>query len=372
MCKRGKKHFGEIIGWIIGAAGIIATIVGAIATENDSFFIVYILALSLESILTAVAIWHTIIKHSFDNKLKFLTSEVDKKEKEIQDLQKQNNEIKINEHTKSTKAIATIISNFKNASKLNNDLCNRIPEIAVSSYATLETLQKGEITNEELLKQELTRAYNDYANALYDLYKRYTSNLLSYIVTMMNAQLSTYDFCNTISVSVKLFDKPFNSKDNRNQVHIYTAFRDKQTYDEHEREIGEELYTIGGNVDFGCCLQRDQYIMNNTTKDDESYLNEHVDFDKYYNCAVVVPIRIKQVNSTYDFLGYICCDCLNDNKNEIFKKESAQLLFSMAQLYATFLETLNSNWRERTREIESLPTSFLEIIYQKTYTGKNR
>ncbi len=367
-----KKHFGEIIGWIIGVAGIVATIVCTIATERDDFFMLYVIALSLETILTVISIWHCIIKYSYEKKIDKLTIDAENKDKRIQELEEVSEKARTDEYTKCTKSISTIISNLKNASKLNNDLCNRIPEINEASYATLDTLQQGAIEDEELIKKELSRACNDFANALYDLYKRYTSNLLSYIVNMMVAHLKISNHTNKISVSVKLFDKPLNSSDDHNKVRVFTAFRDKQTYDEHEREIGEELYTIRGNVDFGCCLQKEQYIMNNTTKDSESYLNEHVDFDKYYNCAVVVPIRTKQVDSSYDYFGYVCCDCLNDNEDEVFDKESAQLLFSMAQLYSTFLETLNSNWYERIRNLPDSPKSFLSIIYTQTYKGKRR
>ncbi len=365
-----KKHYGEIISWVIGIAGLIATIFAAIKTEDDNFFIVYVLALVLESILTFIVIWHTKMKYAYEKEIDGLSTDRDSKLETIRVLEEQaQNNVKA-EHFNAEDSLSTIILNIKNASKLNNDLCNRIPEISESSYATLETLQKGDVQDADLIAQQLSKSCHDFANSLYDLYKRYTSNLLSYIINMIKAYLHFQKIDKEISVSVKLFDHPLNSKEDQNNVCVYTAFRDKQTYDKHEREIGEEPYSISGNVDFAFCLRKDHYIMNNTKKGDGNYLNEHDDFDNYYNCAAVVPIRIKQVNSTYNFYGYVCCDCLNDNTDTIFTKESAQLLFSMAQLYATFLETLNSNWCERTSEIEGLPDHFLEVIYKKSFKGK--
>ncbi len=57
---------------------------------------------------------------------------------------------------------------------------------------------------------------------------------------------------------------------------------------------------------------------------------------------------------------------------EVFDKKVAQLLFSMAQLYATFLETLNSNWIDRMQDNSESKKYFLELICKKTYHGKKR
>lgn len=369
-----KKFFTEILGWIIGIIGIISTIICAFATGDSEFIIIYVVVVALETILTIIAIWHIRIKHDYETTSKQLADEVADKERTIVDLVASNHAQKAELEDKYGKAMSTIISTMKNASKLNNDLCNRIPEISAKSYSLLEALQKGGIADQELMQEEIAKSYRDFANALFDLFKRYSSNLLSYAVTMVEAYLRANNCDLPVSATIKLFDKPLMSKDDRSAITVYTAFRDKRTYDEHEREIGQEPYTIEGNIDFGYCLVKDHFIINNAKKDSGSYLNEHVDFDKYYNCAVVVPIRIKQVNSTYKFLGFLCCDCLNkgDSGAEIFGKEVAQMLFAMAQIYGTFLETLDSNWLDRTNEMNGLPTSILALIYGQTFTGKKK
>lgn len=138
----------------------------------------------------------------------------------------------------------------------------------------------------------------------------------------------------------------------------------------HEREIGDRIYSIDGNVDFVHCLIKDQFIMNNASKDSESYMNEHIDFDTYYNCAIVVAIKSKLADGSYKFLGYLCCDCLNKNAGiEIFDMQSAQILFALAQQYATFLETLAVNWESRVEEINDISQEFLQMIYSKLVNG---
>lgn len=372
--KNLKKFFAEILGWIIGIIGIISTIVCAIATGDSDFIIIYVVVVALESILTVIAIWHIRIKHDYEAKVQQLADLAADKEKQIADIVALKDAQKSELEDKYGKALATIISTMKNASKLNNDLCNRIPEINAKSYSLLEALQKSGISDQALMQEEIAKSYKDFANALFDLFKRYSSNLLSYTVTMVEAYLRGNDCALPVSATIKLFDKPLMSKDDRGAITVYTAFRDKRTYEETDREIGQEPYTIEGNIDFGCCLVKDHFIINNAKKDSGSYINEHVDFDKYYNCAVVVPIRIKQANSTYKFLGFLCCDCLNQDESitEIFGKEVAQILFALAQIYGTFLETLDSNWLDRTNEMNGLPASILALIFGQTYTGKRK
>ena len=113
-------------------------------------------------------------------------------------------------------------------------------------------------------------------------------------------------------------------------------------------------------------------FMNNAKKNSGNYMNEHTDFDAYYNCAIVVSIRTKLTDGTYKYFGYLCCDCLNTQENiEVFDTQSAQLLFALAQQYATYLDTLDSNWINRINGLDELPQGFLQLIYSKTILGKS-
>lgn len=55
----------------------------------------------------------------------------------------------------NNKYFATVIVNIKNASKLNNELCNRIPEINEKAYHLLEALQNNDIIDINTIKSEL-------------------------------------------------------------------------------------------------------------------------------------------------------------------------------------------------------------------------
>ena len=70
-----------------------------------------------------------------------------------------------------------------------------------------------------------------------------------------------------------------------------------------------------------------------------------------------------------NYFGYLCCDCLNKDDNvDVFDVGSSDLLFSIAQLYSMFLETLNSNWHERYEDEEN--PHFLNLIFKYSYKGK--
>lgn len=135
----------------------------------------------------------------------------------------------------------------------------------------LEMLQNSEITDQETLQKEIGHAFNEFAIGLYDVYKRYTSNFLNCLVSIEEAYLEAKGIQKNISATIKLFNEPYYSRENgRNKITVYTAFRDKKTYDKHEREIGEASYTIDGNVDFVHCLKKDHFVINNAKKNSEN------------------------------------------------------------------------------------------------------
>lgn len=362
------NHWADIINWSIATLGIAATIISTSITTTNGFSILYISVLAMQTILVCFGIYTLKIKNGYDRKLERLSSDLIKYREML------DNQAKTHRSELSTckRHISTIISNLKNMSKLNNDLCNRIPDISTQSYHILETLKASGVQDADLIRSEIIESYKDFSNGLFDLFKRYSSHLLANTVKMVESYLRLQGYDHKVSATIKLFDDSyFENSGRREDVIVYTAFRDKETYDgKKEREIGQIPYTIDGNVDFTMCLTKDHYVINNAKKGSESYFNEHVDFDSYYNCAVVVAIRVKLADNTYKYMGYLCCDCLNKNtEQEIFDSGIAQLLYSMAQYYATFLETLDSNWKERVGNTSIMPRSFIKVIYDKTYKG---
>jgi|GEM_PF-1464824 len=371
-----KKHgvgITDIISFIIGALGIIATIISAFVTLQNGFLILYVELLVLQTFLIGMWSYCLYVRKKVNDKVIEYEKKIEKLNIEKQELkillddQGGRQQKRINEIYQS---INSMIANQKNVSKLNNDFCTRVPYITDSSYHILDSLLTLQISDNELVNKEIYHAIDEFANGLFDTYKRYTANLLNYEVMIEEAYLRTKGVNINVAASIKLFNKPYYIKDSRNSVFLYTSFRDKHTYDKHEREIGDRIYSIDGNVDFVHCLIKDQFIMNNASKDSESYMNEHIDFDTYYNCAIVVAIKSKLADGSYKFLGYLCCDCLNKNAGiEIFDMQSAQILFALAQQYATFLETLAVNWESRVEEINDISQEFLQMIYSKLVNG---
>jgi hypothetical protein len=112
-----------------------------------------------------------------------------------------------------------------------------------------------------------------------------------------------------------------------------------------EREIGKCDYTINKSTDFFTCLTQGYYIKNNAKRNNGDYINEHSDFDRYYNCTVTVPI-LMDFPETQRRFGYFCCDLLNDkNSNvEIFDRSVANILSSSAINIAYLFDHIYSIW----------------------------
>lgn len=365
-----KNRWDDIINWSIGAGGIAATVIAANSNEDSGFSFLYIALLAMQSILVCFGIYTVKFKSSHEHEKEKISTELTEYREKLAE-QAKSHDVAMQ---MSKKHVSTIISNLKNMSKLNNDLCNRIPAISTQSYHVLETLRESGVQDVDLLRKEIAESYKEFSNGLFDLFKRYSSHLLTNTVKMVEAYLRLQRYNHKVSATIKLFDDCYYENSGRREdVIVYTAFRDKETYDgKKEREIGQIPYTIDGNVDFTMCLTKDHYVINNAKKDSESYFNEHVDFDSYYNCAVVVAIRVKLADNTYKYMGYLCCDCLNKENNvDVFDSGIAQLLYSMAQYYATFLETLDSNWKERVGNTGIMPRSYMKVIYNKTYKGSH-
>lgn len=374
--KKRKFEYKDIISWVIGGLGIAATIFAAIKTETNGFGVTFVSILVSELVLLGFWVAYLYELRKWDREKGRYIAEIEELQRQIKAISKRHGEEE--ERHKQERdvffiKIRQLTSNIKNASKLNNDFNIKIPEASENAYRVLDTLQRSGINNSEVLKNEMQCSVKDYAKGLHEIFKRYSSNMLTISLEIQETYLRLKGMNHTVSATIKLFKVPFTLKDcQREQVIVYTAFRDKATYERREREIGGISYTIDGNSDFVQCLRKDQFVINNAKKGSDNYLNEHLDFDQYYNCATVVPIKSKISNGEYRYYGYLCCDCLNEDAciQEVFDTCSAQCLFAMAQQYATFLENLDSNWIDRMQDMEGQPTSFMEVIFQRTYIGK--
>ena len=376
MGKKKKVDFSEVMGWIVGFIGGLTAIISWFYIEKSKFYLIFTgILLVSEIVIIVIWGWALVEKYKQEKEITMLCEKIQDLESQSEGLKHTINELNKNsenQHEKMMKKIAVISLNMKNVSKLNNEFCNRIPEITENSYHMLEVFSENGFKDIKTYEKELQHSYKELEKGLIDVFRRYSSNLLNYLVAVEEAYLSCKGWDLTVSASIKLFDAPYLSEyDNRNEIGVYTAFRDGHTYEQHRREIGEERYTIDGNVDFAHCLRKDHYIINNVKGDSPNYMNEHKDFDRYYNCAIVVAVRTKLYGNNFKHYGYLCCDCLNvQGADDIFDNQSAYLLFAIAKQYAMFLETLDANWSDRIGRLSSQPKDILALIYKHTYTGK--
>ncbi len=265
-----------------------------------------------------------------------------------------------------------ISASIKSNSMHNNEALLKISQAGNKQYSIIDGLKKisdNGKNHPEQVEMQLKNNAEDYKHALFNVYNRYCRDTLDEIVKFQKACLLTRNIDIKISVTIKLFVKPYSPKeDNDENICIYTSFRDNETYTSRIREIGDKIYTIRRNSDFVQCLSEDSFIKNNINKSEGNYINEDQSFLDYYNCTVVVPIRQKRIDNEYIYLGYLCCDCLNNNPNiKVFDTINANYLFATAQNIATFLETLNSNWKDRFEIIDHEEQHILEILYKKIY-----
>lgn len=366
--KASKPDRNDIINWAITIVSTIVTIISMILSVIRGYIVVLIISTIFEAALLYIWGKEVLLVEKIQRHNSYLTRRVKELENTIGE--KTDEMVKKDkEWERKINSCEEIISlNIQNASKLNNEFYVKIPKTTDSSYHILEVISESGIDNPQITKAEAQRAISDYSKNLFELYKRYSTQLLQCATTIEETYIKAKWAYHEMSTSIKLFNKPFVQKStDRSEIIVYTAFRDKRTYDQHEREVGRSPYTIDGNSDFVQCLTKECFILNNAKKSSDNYLNEHKDFDLYYNCTVVVPIRTKQPDGNYKIYGYLCCDCLTKDGNtvEVFDKVSARYLFTLAQLYASFLETIDSNWLDRVPK-SGYPETYLEVIYDET------
>lgn len=374
ITEKTERRCLEVIGWLIGVVGILSSIFGATKTEANGFGAVFLIMLVTELVLVVMWAYCLVLKWQYK-------SDINGYEQHIQLLHKENEEYIVqiqdekqhyqDRNEEVQKIVSSISSNFKNLCKTHNEFLAKIPSIIDKSLSILDVMERGKVEDDNLIRGEIVRAQKEFRGTIYSEYKRYTRNFLDAVVGIQQAQLDLKGIKKEVSVTVKLFDTPYYPNSSRREnIVVYTAFRDKRTYDIGDREVGEKVFCIDENSDFTYCLRRDYFIMNNLQRDSSNYSNENKEFFTHYNCTVVVPIRAKVHNQPYRYFGYLCCDCLNESDDEVFDKKSAQFLFSMAQIYATYLDALDVSFQDRKSELDDNQENIFEIIKAQTIDMK--
>lgn len=132
---------------------------------------------------------------------------------------------------------------------------------------------------------------------------------------------------------------------------IITASRDSYTLNQHpDRELGLSVYDIWENTAFRRVVKDGErcFFHNELQSLGTAYENQNRDWKKYYNAAIVVPIRYQRVDrKRYKCYGLLCADSVNDAKRNLYNdKECRHILSHAANLLATFflnLELIENN-----------------------------
>lgn len=298
-----------------------------------------------------------------NKKVKDISAEYEEKNKQLE---------KEREHI--IKQLSIISNSVKNNNIHSNDIFVKIPTDAEDQYEILEKLKiiseklPGDADMSKELQRQAKVSAEKYAGDLFGVFNRYCRELTDEAIKLHNAYLTLRNIPLSVSITIKLMDKPFHPGiDNVDGIRVYTGFRDNAAYSEGEREIGEQTFSISGNTAFITCMRRDCFIINNSLTSEGSYSNEHRRYDEFYNCAVVVPIKLKRPDGQYKYFGFLCCDCLNNinTTSQVFDKCASQYLFAFAQNMATFLETLDANWIDRYQGLEGVSPDILAMLSKK-------
>ena len=378
----------DIINWAIGLFGLYLAWINRPNGDISSKWFVVINVLCAQCIL--LCMFFVVIRNNKKNK-ESLKHKDDTIKDYIQVVNSLREQDKLKEERDKEKRelnknyLDTICKAIKNNSSHNNEMLikvaaetektyTRIIEISENYKTVLKSKDLTTINSaRDRLKIDLKMSAENYSAGIFEIYKRYCSDMVQEVKILETAYLRMNGYQDTVSIAVKLFRKPVKRDSfDRHEKNIYTAFRDKDCYNDrdevgkHKREIGRVLYSVDDNTDFEHCLTAEYFMLNQAKKDSGNYRNGHEDFDRYYNCTVVVPIRVKQTDNQFLFMGYLCCDCKNDNNQQVFDKQCAQYLFVFAQNFATFLQTIDSNWKDRFLDNKDVPDSALEVLYLHT------
>lgn len=369
----------DILAFLGTAIGALAAVYAVIKTPEAAVF-----SMVISQVLLVLG-WFVFLCHRYKNRIALM-----KKDDDIKTLQDKVDNTTAEYSGKTAalekdrdhmiKQLYTISNAVKSNNIHSNDILVKIPSEANEQYELLSRLQfimqetSPDSEMVEKLRSDAVQSAQKYAAELFDIFNRYCREATDEAVKLQNAYLTLKRIPLKVSITVKLMNKPYHpDTDNIADVKVYTAFRDYEVYSDHEREIGEQLYTVSGNTAFIQCLSKDYFIRNNIKPNDDSYSNEHRRYDEFYNCTICVPIRLKRADGKNKFFGFFSCDCLNNDPSitEVLDRSAAQYLFAFAQNIATFLETLDANWVDRYQVLEGVSPGIVEMLFKKVYKSQS-
>ena len=364
-----KESWNFGIGIFVTLLGIFVSIMTIIYSPNN-----FAIAISIIGCQVIVCIMCIITFISFNKNNKILKEAEKENIRVLQEANKRVNDI---EKTSELNLLFTkkILVFSKNINKRINNFLTLICDESDKYYCNVSHIKekleakKDNQDYADLCKTQIEDELQKYRNSLFALYNRYVKGVFEETLGAINLDLKSKGIDLNVSMSLKLFDFTYRASEDHKKMRIYTAFRDKDTYDnKKEREIGERHYSIDMNGDFHKCLSKESYIKNNINSTVDDYLNENFpNCMQFYNCTAVVPI-ICDYKSDKQIYGFFCCDSLNDKyHNDIFDKNTCDILYSAALTLGIFFDNINSAWSYIVDKDEQ---DFLSYLHKQIY--KNR
>jgi len=365
--KKNQESWGFWINLFIAVMGMGVSILCVIKSPNN-----FIIAVSIIGCQLAIVIMYTFTMLSFNKNKSILQESLDTNERKVKAINIQNDNLMIMCERRLQLSNKLVVYHKNINKRINNFLTLIFDETDKYRYNVNlinEKFYKGnaDMTVSDLYISQLENENKKYENVLYDLYKRYIKGVVEETLNAITMQLRSREIQLKVALTIKLFCKTYHSNVADYKIPLYTAFRDKETYENNkEREIGGKHYTISLNGDFHKCLTKESYIKNNICDSMEDYLNENFPHSaKHYNCTAVVPI-ISDYKSDRLFYGFLCCDTLNhEYEEEIFDKLTADVLYSAALTMGMFFDNINAAWSYNYSEEKEI--DFLSYLHKLTY-----
>jgi hypothetical protein len=229
-------------------------------------------------------------------------------------------------------------------------------------YSLENNLEKEDSINEDLfleVEQMAKDAENRYADNVLDDYNRILGNITIKLKSLIENVLKYNGYNYEVAISIKLFDKIFREGITAEEITVYTAFRDFDTFCKGEREVCRKEYCINENSDFIHCLRKEMYIINGIDSHEGSYCNENEERNKFYDSAITTAI-FYEYNDYKRIFGYLACDVLvGDDDISVFDNKIGNIMYITAMELGSYFDTLSYAWEYTIDQYDDI----LDFIY---------
>lgn len=250
-----SKTYSSYLDRTIALAGVVVAAVSCFVTSDQSIYYIVPPIIVTQFALLYFSYIHIKITDGYKAKEKELVIQIDELKKEITT----KNKNLIDQKKAIIDNISCIALCLKNEGKLNNFIFENLSQYVNNSYIYSEAVARSKKSKEQKQKL-LADNFKNYQISLYEIYKRYTTNMLTSLKEILENYLCICGYSVSVSLTVKLFNKKYISTEEFRDLKVYTAFRDRASYDQGKREIQDRVFTVMGNTDFLQCLKKEHFI----------------------------------------------------------------------------------------------------------------